>query len=241
MNFIKNTLLLLLILFSCSSWSQSSEQLWLDFNPSYEKENGIFLFGDIGYRKEFGSLNWNRLVFRPGIKKVQKHYYLTGGVGNFITFVGDTGGGNRYEFRPFQGIGKNWPNGQYLKINHYARFEEKFAWNLSDGDFDFAFRVRYKFTLSYSMRTWLENHHNWWKIYTSFELFGATSQSENSIDEQTRLGVGIERSFSRNQRAKIETIWQKQAILFNSNAPVNAFYLRLRYYPNWDGKKSKTK
>ncbi|MGB0837791.1 MAG: DUF2490 domain-containing protein [Flavobacteriaceae bacterium] len=213
--------------------AQSTSQLWLDVNPSYEQENNLIYYGDLGYRVDFSKDNWNRFVVRPGVKKTFKHYYLTTGVGNFITLENSEDGQDIYELRPFQGIGTNWPNTQYFKLNHYVRFEEQMAWNTTENNFDFTFRVRYKFTFSYSYRTWLENHHNWWKTYLSFELFGATSDASNSIGEQSRLSLGIERSFNRNQKVRIETTWQKQQIFFKPSAPINAFYLRLRYYPNW--------
>lgn len=244
---MKSRYLCILILFigiTLPMSAQSSEQFWIDFNPSLERSRTFKYYGDLGYRTKVGNEKFNKIVARSGAEKIFKHFYLTGGIGNFVTWKNeeqDQTDVTVYELRPYQGIGTNWPNTQYIKVNHYVRFEERMTWNTTTADFDFSFRARYKFTFSYAYRTWLENHHNWWKIYLSFELFGASSQSENSIDEQTRLGIGVERSFSRNQKVRLETIWQKQASIFSSNVAGNAFYLRLRYYPNLNKQAIKAK
>ncbi len=219
-------------LFFSKGFSQTDQQFWIDLNPYFVTSETLTLYGDLGYRFEIGDNNWNRFVFRPSIRKTLKSYNLTGGIGNFVTTEYDGVEDFVYELRPFQGIQKIWPNKNHFKVGHYLRSEQRFQWDIDEKEFSFSLRARYRIRLNYIHKTWLKSVKNYWKFYAAGEAFISTQNTNYTISEQSRITLGVERSFNRSRKFRMEVTWQRQDV-FRPNLPFNSIYFRLRLYPSW--------
>ena len=225
-------LFILFSCFACKGFGQTDQQFWIDLNPYIVTSETLTFYGDLGYRIELGDNIWNRYVFRPSIRKTLENFNLTGGIGNFITTEYDGENDFTYEVRPFQGIQKNWPNNEHFKIGHYLRSEQRFVWDIDDKEFNFSFRARYRIRLNYLHRAFLKNRLNYWKFYVAGEAFISSQNTNYTISEQSRLTLGLERSFNRSRKFRMEVTWQRQDV-FRPNLPFNSIYFRLRLYPSW--------
>ena len=137
---------------------------------------------------------------------------------------------NRLEMRPWQGVRLNWPNWK-LPFDHLLRLEERFEWNTSTWELDASLRLRYRLRVSYRWAALLrEDRH--WKAHGSAEIFGRLAGQDGQFQEQVRLALGIERSFPRKARLRIEIVWQKVDELIGG--PVNDIYIRVRVFHGWD-------
>jgi hypothetical protein len=128
----------------------TTEQIWLDYNPSIKINERLHLYGDIGFRTIFPH-EWNRAIIRPSIsyklpkallKKLQHNSELHGGIGFF--FTNNKSESNRLEIRPFQGYKLIWPNRPRIQIKHYVRLEERFDIQTNNWKNTFGLRFRYQ-------------------------------------------------------------------------------------------------
>lgn len=211
--------------------SEVSPQIWVDYNPAKRLTERWELYGDAGLRTELQSGGWFRIVVRPSVRySLSNIWRLAGGLGGLYTVNTDSLVANRFELRPWQGVRLNWPNWK-LPFDHFLRLEERFEWNTRSGELDASLRLRYRLRVSYRWDSFIrEDRH--WQAHASAELFGRLAGQDGQFKEQARLGLGIERSFSRRARIRVEIIWQKVDELFAG--PVNDIYLRVRVFHNWD-------
>ena len=70
---IKVLVSIVILSFSLNIYAQNTisdniftEQIWLDYNPSYKFNKELVIYGDIGVRTIFPH-EWNRFVIRPSI------------------------------------------------------------------------------------------------------------------------------------------------------------------------------
>jgi hypothetical protein len=152
----KNVLLLLFILSGHFIYAQDiegnsiTEQIWLDYNPTFSKSEKVDVYADFGVRTIYPN-EWYRFVFRPSFSyKLPKRFLpnlahnskLHGGVGFF--FTNNLSEPNRFEIRPFQGIKLTWPNRPRINIRHYVRLEERFDIETESWSNTFGLRFRYQ-------------------------------------------------------------------------------------------------
>jgi hypothetical protein len=214
----------------------TSEQLWADFNPSRWVTERVNLFGDVGARSEFADDGWWRFVVRPGVEVPVHAFRVTAGVGNFFTFnevIAD-----RWELRPFQGVAAVWPNGR-IALDHYVRLEERFDFNTETWESLNSLRIRYQLGFTYHWSA-LQVERSW-AIISSVEPFFTLAGNQGQQREQVRATLGVERTFSRHRRIRLELSWQQQQLFFNTNDHVSEFFFRFRFYGRWQGSRAITR
>jgi len=213
---------------AAASAGDQSTQIWLDYNPSWALSPKLTTGGDVGFRKELGSEGWIRLVLRPGVDIPVKSFTLKAGIGNFWTFSDFIQ--NRWELRPYQGVGWVWPRSK-VNFDHLVRLEERFDFNtvtwssVNSLRGRYRLRARFKFGMTRSDR--------FWRAYGSGEFFGKLAGTEGTQREQFRVTLGMERSFSLKSRFRLETTWQQQELFFLPSDSANEIYFRLRFYQNF--------
>ena len=136
-----------LLLNAWSATAETSEQIWVDYNPLWQGAGQVELFGDVGYRTEIDNNDVWRLVLRPSVAVPAGKFRLTAGIGNFLTFFDAID--DRWELRPFQGVSTVWPEGRF-SMEHYVRLEERFDFNTENWNSVNSLRLRYQL-----LTTWL--------------------------------------------------------------------------------------
>lgn len=211
------------------SGNDLATQIWADVNPAYFIDPDLKVFGDIGARRKTGDDGWWRLVVRPSFRtKLGGRFYFTFGIGNFFTFnevISD-----RWEFRPFQGLDFVWPRGR-VPLRHYFRMEERYDYNLTTGDVKTSLRGRYKISVSYRFAARL--HDRFWQATASAEVFATFDGEQGQMREQSRVTVGLDRSFSRDIHYRFELTWQQDGSVINADENVHNLYFRFRITKKW--------
>lgn len=189
--------------------STVTEQIWIDFNPSYKLNDKFSLYGDIGARTVFPH-EWNRYVIRPTISyKLPKRFFpnlyhnsaLHGGMGFF--FTNNLSDVNRLEIRPFQGYKLSWPNRPRIKIHHYVRLEERFDIDVTDWENTFGLRFRYQAAMVLFLKGDWFSYNNGFYLPISVELFGNLI-GVKQFNDALRITPGIGHEFSSKWKGEVD-------------------------------------
>lgn len=225
-------LIIIFILFASQSpglaQDNLNKQFWIDFNPYYFLTPKIELFGDVGARLIKEGENRGRIVIKPGIRTpIGNGFYLTGGIGNYYSI--NEGINDVWEIRPFQGIMTHWPR-IGLFIQHYIRFEQRLGIDMGGMDNVFSMRLRYRLRLLH--RWGAIQKDQYWTVTVGLEGFFKLDNERNQIEEHARITSGLERSFRRDLRVRLEITWQKETLRFTSENSTESIYIRLRFFQN---------
>jgi hypothetical protein len=206
----------------------SSKQLWVDYNPSWYLSEKVTFGGDLGYRTYLDRDSGFRLVLRPGVDLPSRYVTFKAGLGNFWTISDKIT--NRWEIRPYQGVGWIWPRGP-VNVDHLARLEERFDFNTVTWTSVNSLRGRYRLRLRYLFA--VARPDRFWRAFGSGEIFLNLAGEEGLQNEQFRATLGLERSFSRLMRVRMQVTWQQEEIFFLPSESVDAVYFRLRVFQNF--------
>jgi hypothetical protein len=206
----------------------SSEQIWVDYNPSRSISKNAKLFGDLGLRGDLERSGWWRLVVRPSAVVTFGRVRLAAGIGNFFTF--STIITDRWEIRPYQGVYVVWPN-RRVAFDHYLRLEERFDFNTETWRSLNSVRLRYR--LRGTVRWPAPPEDKYWGLAASVEAFELLTGSEGLQREQGRVTFGLERGLSHQRWVRLELSLQQQRALFRPTDTIDDIFLRLRLYQRW--------
>jgi len=205
-----------------------SPQLWADYNPSWQVRPNLELYGDLGARSEIQSGGWWRFVVRPSVRfQASERVRVSGGLGIFFTLndvIAD-----RLEIRPWQGASLTWPRGR-VPIEHFVRLEERFDFNLRNGNSLNSVRFRYRLRPSFD---WGQvRPGRYWRLLASGEIFYHIVGEPAQFDEEVRLTVGIERGYREGLRLRLDATWQKEGRAFREGT-IDDLILRVRVFTGW--------
>ena len=221
-----------LFLVSCGSLASQAEetpkQIWLDYNPSWKVSEKVTVGGDAGFRTKLESGSGIRLVLRPGIDRPYKSVTFKAGIGNFWTLSEIIT--NRWEIRPYQGVGWVWPRGP-ITFDHLARLEERFDFNTVTWTSVNSLRARYRLRLRHLFAATRPDR--FWRAYGSGEIFLKLAGEEGLQRDQFRVTLGLERSFSRLMRIRLQITWQQEELFFLPSDTADFIYYRFRVYQNF--------
>jgi len=206
----------------------TSQQLWLDYNPSWFISPKVTFGGDAGYRTKLNKDDGFRLVLRPGVDLPYRFVIFKAGIGNFWTISDIIT--NRWEIRPYQGVGWVWPRGR-TNVDHLVRLEERFDFNTVTWNSVNSLRARYRLRLRYLFG--VARPDRFWRVFGSGEFFLKLAGEEGLQREQFRLTLGLERSFSRLWRFRFEATWQKEEFFLVPDNSADDLFFRFRVYQNF--------
>ncbi len=106
--------------------TKTNKRFWFDYNPSFSLSTKLTVLADVGWRKNFNSVNQKfRTVLRPKFKYfIKDHWELLGGMGWFY-IVNDNETPDLNEIRPFIGTKVSWPRFDKIAIDHLFRIENR--------------------------------------------------------------------------------------------------------------------
>ena len=214
---------------NAQSQENISKQIWIDVNPSYYINPHFILYGDVGARSEIENDGWWRLVVRPSIRTwLGGRFYFTAGLGNFVTFNRKIE--NRWELRPFQGLRVTWPHWK-TPLRHYIRLEERFDFNTETWNSKNSIRLRYQLNFSYRWAALQPGR--WWQATATAEAFATILGTQGQFQEQSRVTLGLDRSYARDFHYRIEVTWQQERLFYSTSKNVSAIYFRFRMTRSW--------
>ena len=166
---------------------------------------------------------------RPSVRiPFGTRYDFLAGIGNFYTFneiIAD-----RWELRPFQGLQFTWP---YWKIplQYYFRLEERFDFNTNTWNSKNSLRARYQLNLSY--RWGAIQPGRFWQVTASGEAFLTILGEQGQFQEQSRITVGLDRSYAFDLHIRFEITWQQERLFYSKNELISDIYFRFRLTKGW--------
>lgn len=208
--------------------ADTSEQLWLDYNPSWVLSEKVTFGGDAGFRIRLDAGQGFRLVLRPGVDLPYKAVTFKAGIGNFWTITDEIT--NRWEIRPYQGVTWVWPRRKVV-MDQYLRLEERFDFNTVTWDAVNSLRGRYRLRLRYLFG--VARPDRFWRAFGSGEIFLKLAGQEGLQRDQFRLTLGLERSFNRLMRVRLQATWKQDELFLVPTQSADAIYIRLRVYQNF--------
>lgn len=215
----------------CEAAGQSgtARQLWVDYNPSLALGSSYDLVGEAGWRTRLGERGWSRYTLRAHVRQRDGGLEWAAGASTFYTRAAS--GSDVVELRPFQGLRTRWPNGRFLRIDHYLRAEERFLWGGSWDGADVSLRLRYRLQTEWAVSGFRDRAS--WRLLLNAEAFSTITKEAARFDEASRLGLGVERSVAETARLRLDVIWQRSTGLFVSpfdESSLDAIYFRLRLF-----------
>lgn len=115
-------------------------------------------------------------------------------------------------------------------MQYYARLEERFDYNTGTWDSLNSLRFRLRLRSIYQFDAYRKGRY--FRAMFSVEGFQTMEGTAGQINERSRVTMGLERSFSYNQRGRIEVTWERQDLGI-WNKEYSDIYLKLSYYPAW--------
>ena len=241
----KNILLSLLLIFSgYLLYAQDDEgdedkiltqQIWLDYNPSFSLSEKVDVYGEIGARTVFPN-EWYRFVVGPSVRYkrpnliFKKLYYkeeLHFGIRFF--FTANKSFPNRLEIRPFQGYKLYWPNRPRIVLQHYIRLEERFDIETSNWVNTFGIRVRYRAKLTLKFKgDWLSFSDGLY-LPVSIEAFW-NLKGVQQFNDVVRITPGIGYEFSELWKAEFDLSYHYTKNTVEDNFATNDIVFRFRVF-----------
>jgi hypothetical protein len=213
------------------------KQVRLEVVPQWYSGERVKVYGQMSVRKEFDQNDWIRYVLKPSLAySLGDAWSLRTGLGMLYTdnkFPDENNIEDRLEIRPFQGITYNYKISDAFKLDTYGRVEERFDFSTQTWNSINTLRLRLRLRVIYKFNAYQKG--NYYRTLLSVEGFSSLSEKKHQTDEKYRISLGVERSFSHSQKARVEVTWESKELNYLSSHQVNydQIYLRLRYYPTW--------
>jgi len=214
------------------------KQVWLDVNPRWYSKDDLKVTGVFGVRQALNKNEWTRYVVKPSVAYSLSHGFDIGaGLGMNYTNNIDVDAitlPDRFAIVPFQGLNYVYLLTKQWKFNAYLRLEEKFDYDTLDWESRNSLRLRLRLRGIYEFAAYQTERY--FRATLSWEGFKTAAGTDGLITDKSRITLGLERSFTHNQKGRVELTWQRQSLGIVSGDSFDDYsdiYLRVRYYPSW--------
>lgn len=214
----------------------TSQQIWLDYNPQWDLSPSYTLYGSSGFRTIIPH-SWDKLFFTAAVRYAPDPLFnilnksqqeLHGGISFYYTINEDAN--NQIELRPFQGYKIRWPQLTRVKFTHFLKLEERFIFIAGESDFEFELRARYKIEAIFHKTKHLVDFANGFYFPISAEFLinlYSTQQFNDGIRVTPGLGYSSESKFWKIQ---FDLTYQYADKAEPGNFTKSTIIYRLRFY-----------
>lgn len=214
----------------------TSQQIWLDYNPQWDLSPSYTLYGSGGFRTIIPH-SWDKLFFTAAVRYAPDPLFnilnksqqeLHGGLSFFYTINEDAD--NQIELRPFQGYRIRWPDFTRVKFTHFFKLEERFIFTAGESDFEFELRARYKVEAIFHKTRHLVDFANGFYFPISAEFLinlYSTQQFNDGIRITPGLGYSSE---SKLWKIQFDVSYQYADKAEPGNFTKSTIIYRLRFY-----------
>ncbi len=215
--------------------NETTEQIWLDFNPSYKINEHFYFYGDVAARTIFPN-EWYRFIIGPSVKfkneeplfkKLDYEDELHAGI-RFL-FTSNKHTDNRLEIRLFQGYKIKWLKSTHFELKNYLRIEERFENDTKDWDNNFDVRLRIATIFTYKFNRDLNKTNKRSYMYANIELFGNLN-GVKQFNDVIRATAGYGHPINDKWRGEINLSYFYTRGTIEESFNTNDMVLRLRAF-----------
>ena len=212
-----------------------TNQVWLDFNPSYQISEKWNFIGKVGTKAIYpqswykiygsGELSFNIPKFM--FKKLYYAEQVYGGV-EFYYIMNDANE-NVIEIDTYQGYKLKWPNRKRLIIQHNVALTERFQWGTQDLDYSFGLKLSYEGALTWKFHGDVWEYGNGFYLTCGFK-FWWNLVSATVFNDVARVTPGIGYQISPKWKTAFYVGYNYTRNLNYDAFSTNSVIYRLRVY-----------
>jgi hypothetical protein len=210
---IRYTLKFLLIFFilffglSTNSYAQEEDevtnQLWFDYFFYYLPKEALQVTGDIGYRNQLSSNDWNQFIVRgSALYSYQSWLGLYGGLGFFFTAQKEIT--NTLEIRPWIGAKLIYSVDfiGHIRFTNFTRIEGRYVVNTQESGSEFDPRLRNRTDMRIPITNYLLVDNTLY-ARAEIEFFTSNINIQEFSSDRIRFGAGLGYKFSYDWRVEL--------------------------------------
>jgi len=228
-----------IVLINFVNAQNSSQQIWLDYNPQWDLTPSYTLYGSAGFRTIVPH-SWDKLFFTAAVRYAPDPLFnilnksqieIHGGLSFYYTINEDSD--NQIEFRPFQAYKMRWPHFERVKFTNQLQLEERFIITADENDFEFELRLRYKIEAIFHRNKHLVDFANGFYFPISAEFLinlYSTQQFNDGIRITPGLGYSSE---SKLWKIQFDLSFQYADKAEPGNFTKSTIIYRLRFYQSF--------
>ena len=214
-----------------------TEQVWIDFNPSYKISESFNLRGKIGAKAIFPTA-WYKFYTSAEVsykipkfifKKLKYNEKVYAGIDCYYVFL--TEAPNVFEISPYQGYSLFWPNRESIIIKHNIELGERFQWALNNYDYSFGLKLSYEASVTYKFQGKILKYNKGFYLTGSVK-FWWNLISNTIFNDVVRLTPGIGYEFSPKWKAAFLIGYNYTKNLTSEKFHANNVIYRIRVYYN---------
>ncbi|MDW5287494.1 DUF2490 domain-containing protein [Formosa sp. PL04] len=201
--------------------SDFSQQLWLDYDPSWNVGDGEKIVGNIGVRTIWPK-SWHRYILKGSyqktfdklifkdkfiFKRIKHTEKLLWGTGLYLLTTEEEGNYGSFEVRPFQGYQLGFKIRPRVQFNQLLRLEERFVFSKEPGNQVFGLRFRYKVTAIFNLEGLVFSKDQGFYMPVSVEAF-FNLVSASQFNDVIRVSPGIGYQFNKDFKLEANLSYQ---------------------------------
>jgi hypothetical protein len=233
---VRGLVFALIVLINFVYAQNTSQQIWLDYNPQWNLNESYTFYGSVGARTII-PYSWDKLFFTTAVRYAPDPLFnilnksqqeLRGGLSFYYTFNEDSD--NQIELRPFQAYKIRWPHFERVKFTHRLRIDERFIFTMGESDFEFELRARYKIEAIFHRTKHLVDFANGFYFPVSVEFLinlYSTTQFNDAIKITPGLGYS---SKAKLWKIQFDLSFQYADKAEPGNFTKSTIIYRLRFY-----------
>jgi hypothetical protein len=209
---IKNIAKFLLISFvllsglCTNSYAQEEDevinQLWFDYYFYYLPKEALQITGDVGYRNQLSSSDWNQFIIRGSALYSYKSWLgLYGGLGFF--FIAQKEITNTLEIRPWIGakfiVSVDFLS--HIRFTNFTRLEDRFVINTQESGKSNDLRLRNRTDMRIPVTNYLLVDNTFYLRF-EIEFFTSSINIVEQFADRIRFGAGVGYKFNYGWRAE---------------------------------------
>ena len=212
-----------------------TNQVWVDFNPSFKISKRWGINGKIGTKaiypqswyKTYASVEGSYSIPKFMFKKLYYDEQVSAGL-KFYYVMNDSSQ-NVIEFDTYQGYKLKWPNRKRIIIQHKVELTERFQWGTQDLDYSFGLKLSYEGSLTWKFQG------DVWKYGKGFYLacnfkFWWNLISTTVFNDVARVMPGIGYQINEKWKTAFYVGWNYTRNLSADKFSTNSIIYRFRVY-----------
>ena len=213
----------------------ATQQLWLDFNPSWSLSDRVAINSKFGFKTIFpnawykfyasGEVSYD--VPKLMLKSLQYHEQVYAGLDMY--YIVNSQLENVFELSFFQGYTLKWPNRKYIELKHNVELGERFQWGVVEGNYSFGLNLSYAGSFTWKFHGDVVDFGQGFYLVCTFK-FWWNLISATVFNDVARVTPGIGYQINDQWKTAFLVGWNYTRNLTSERFSTNSVIFRLRAY-----------